>query len=351
MTMATTPVDDTVDDDSPETDAISAAVDASFEEGDDAPEDTPDEAPESVPSPDEGPEAVAAVAPDPVEPFSFNAFKQRNEMPGLTWNPATKSIQVQDERGLERMKQLLSHGREWEARGRQELVALRKESQQLREQPHAEIEGAKVYMAEFEALMQMEPEQAWAFLQEARANYPLIQAKAERAYAERLMDQARTANAPPEPDVEMIVEQAQSGAAELVQELLQDQSWATPQLSAKVSAYLSDPRVLDQWVLRATRDLPDQGLRAGQYVANWDRARELVAEYTEPYRDAHGQRTAAARQLQTTQTAAKTNAAALSRAKPAPTPARPSRSPDNGQFVKPDIVGDSMKAWADMTRD
>jgi hypothetical protein len=148
----------------------------------------------------------------------------------------------------------------------------------------------------------------------------------------------------------MVVEQAQSGAAELTQELLQDQPWATPQLSAKVSQYLSEPRTLDQWVLRATRDLPEQGLRKGQYVADWDRARALVDQYVEPYRDAHGQRTQAARQLQTTQTVAKSNAAALSRAKPAtPASSRP-RSPDNGQFVKPDILGDSMKAWAEMTR-
>jgi NACalpha-BTF3-like transcription factor len=347
MMDETTPVDDTVDDVATDTDAISAAVDESFADGADAP-DTPDDAPDSVPSPDEGPEAVAE--PDPIEPFAFNAFKQRNELPGLAWNPKTKTLTVQDDRGLERMKQLLSHGREWEARGRQELVALRKESQQLREQPHAEIEQAKVYMQEFEAMMQMEPEQLWQFISEARTNYPLMQAKAERAYAERLMDQARSANAPPEPDVELVVEQAQSGAAELVQEILHNQTWATPQLSAKVSHYLSDPRVLDQWVLRATRDLPEQGLRKGQYVANWDKARELVAEYTEPYRDAHGQRTQAARQLQTTQTVAKSNAAALSRAKPAtPAPSRP-RSPENGQFVKPDIVGDSMKAWAEMTR-
>ena len=342
----TTPVDDTVDDGAEPTDAISAAVDESFAEGDDAElTDAPGDAPELA-APDNGRQAVA-----PSEPFAFNAFKQRNELPGLAWNPQTRSITVQDDRGLERMKQLLSHGREWEARGRQELVALRKESQQLREQPHAEIEQAKVYMQEFEAMMQMEPEQLWQFISEARTNYPLMQAKAERAYAERLMDQARTANAPPEPDVEMVLDQAQNGAAELVQELLQDQTWATPQLSAKVTQYLSDPRVLDQWVLRARRDLPDQGLRAGQYVANWDRARELVAEYTEPYRDAHGQRTQAARQLQTTQTVARSNAAAMSRAKPAASASpRPPRSPKTGQFVAPDIIGDSMKAWAEMTR-
>jgi hypothetical protein len=314
-------------------------------------DDAPDDAPESVPSPDEGPEAVADAVPDvPPEPFAFNAFKQRQEVPGLVWNPQTKSITVQDDRGLERVKQLLSSGREWEMRGRQELLSLKKEAQSLREQPHAEIEQAKVYMQEFEAMMQMEPEQLWQFISEARTNYPLMQAKAERAYAERLMEQARTANAPPEPDVELIAEQAQSGAAELVQEILQDQTWATPQLSAKVSAYLSDPRVMDQWVLRARRDIPEQGLRAGQYVANWDKARELVAEYTEPYRDAHGQRTAAAKDLQTTQSAAQRNAASLSRAKPsaAPAPAKPAAT---GTRPRPqDVVKDAMQVWREMNR-
>ena len=347
MSEGIPPVEDTVDE-------IDLDVDAAL--GSDAElqtpttDDAPDDAPESVPSPDEGPEAVAEPVAPP-EPFAFNAFKQRQEMPGLVWDPKSKSITVQDDRGLERMKQLLSHGREWEARGRQELLALRKESQQLREQPHAEIEQAKVYMQEFEAMMQMEPEQLWQFISEARTNYPLMQAKAERAYAERLMDQARTANAPPEPDVELIAEQAQSGAAELVQEILQDQTWATPQLSAKVSAYLSDPRIMDQWVLRARRDLPDQGLRAGQYVANWDRARELVAEYTEPYRDAHGQRTAAARALQTTQSAAQRNAASLSRAKSPAASAPAKSSPPTAPRQRPqDVVSDAMKVWREMNR-
>ena len=347
MSEGIPPVEDTVDE-------IDLDVDAAL--GSDAElqtpttDDAPDDAPESVPSPDEGPEAVAEPVAPP-EPFAFNAFKQRQEMPGLVWDPKSKSITVQDDRGLERMKQLLSHGREWEARGRQELLALRKESQQLREQPHAEIEQAKVYMQEFEAMMQMEPEQLWQFISEARTNYPLMQAKAERAYAERLMDQARTANAPPEPDVELIAEQAQSGAAELVQEILQDQTWATPQLSAKVSAYLSDPRIMDQWVLRARRDLPDQGLRAGQYVANWDRARELVAEYTAPYRDAHGQRTAAARDLQTTQSAAQRNAASLSRAKSPAASAPAKSSPPTAPRQRPqDVVSDAMKVWREMNR-
>ena len=348
MTAGIAPVEDTVD----EMDLdVTAALGSDAELQPPTPDDAPDDAPESVPSPDEGPEA-AAVEPDvPPEPFAFNAFKQRQEMPGLVWDAKAKRITVQDDRGLERMKQLLSHGREWEARGRQELIALRKESQQLREQPHAEIEQAKVYMQEFEAMMQMEPEQLWAFISEARTNYPLMQAKAERAYAERLMEQARTANAPPEPDVELIAEQATSGAAELVQELLQDQSWASPQLAAKVSAYLSDPRTMDQWVLRATRDLPDQGLRAGQYVANWDRARELVAEYTEPYRDAHGQRTAAAKDLQTTQSAAHRNAASLSRAKPsAASPAAKASPPASSRPRPQDVVRDAMKVWSEMNR-
>ena len=348
MTAGIAPVDDTVD----EMDLdVNAALGSDAEFQTPTPDDAPEEAPESIPSPDEGPEAVAAVPDVPPEPFAFNAFKQRQEVPGLLWDPKSKSITVQDERGLERMKQLLSHGREWEARGRQELVALRKESQQLREQPHAEIEQAKVYMQEFEAMMQMEPEQLWAFISEARTNYPLMQAKAERAYAERLMDQARTANQPPEPDVELIAEQATSGAAELVQELLQDQTWATPQLAAKVSAYLSDPRILDQWVLRATRDLPEQGLRKGQYVADWDTARHLVAEYTEPYRDAHGQRTAAAKDLQTTQSAAHRNAASLSRAKPPAASPSAKSSPSPSTRPRPqDVVRDAMKVWSEMNR-
>jgi hypothetical protein len=347
MTAGIAPVDDTVDEMELDVDAALGS-DAELQPSSD---DAPDDAAADMGEADDALAVGTPAAPVvPSEPFAFNAFKQRQEVPGLLWDPKSKSITVQDERGLERMKQLLSHGREWEARGRQELVALRKESQQLREQPHAEIEQAKVYMQEFEAMMQMEPEQLWQFISEARTNYPLMQAKAERAYAERLMDQARTANAPPEPDVEMVLDQAQNGAAELVQELLQDQTWATPQLSAKVAQYLSDPRVLDQWILRARRDLPDQGLRAGQYVADWDTARRLVAEYTEPYRDAHGQRTAAAKDLQTTQSAAQRNAASLSRAN-RPAASAPAKSSAPSTRPRPqDVVSDAMKVWREMNR-
>ncbi len=63
------------------------------------------------------------------------------------------------------------------------------------------------------------------------------------------------------------------------------------------------------------------------------------------------QRTAAAKDLQTTQSAAQRNAASLSRAKPSAAPA-PAKSPaPNPNRQRPqDVVRDAMKVWGEMNR-
>ena len=111
--------------------------------------DAPVEAAEDAGEGEDAPTAPEAVAEPPaeLEPFTFKAFKQDYEVPGLRFDKAKNAIVVEDPRGLDRLRQMLSHGREWEARGRQELVQLRKENTLLREQPVAEIEQAKAYLA------------------------------------------------------------------------------------------------------------------------------------------------------------------------------------------------------------
>ena len=320
-------------------------------EAPDAPVATETDADEGVDAPD-APEAVTEP-PAELEPFTFKAFKQDYEVPGLRYDKGKNAIVVDDARGLDRLRQMLSHGREWEARGRQELVALRKENTLLREQPVAEIEQAKTYLAEVQALMEMPVEELAEWVMNARSHWPVMQAKAERAYAERLMAQAQAAQQPPEPDVEQVIEEAQSGAAALVSELLTNQAWANPDIAAELTEFLSEPRTLDQWVLRANRDLPDMGIRAGQYVANWDAAREIVDRMTKPYRRAHEQTATVQQRAAQTTKVAQQNAAALATAKkpapkPAPTAAKPA-TPAKPQS-RSDLMAEVWNVWKEQQR-
>lgn len=357
------PVDDTVDID-PAPSGLDAIADAINSGGAPTP-DAPDDAPTAdAPSDAEGPEAAAAPEPapdpepDPIEPFAFNAFKQRYEVPGLTFNPRTGTIQAESPQALERVKQLLSRGREWEAEGRYELKKLQAANHQLKAQPHEEIEKARVYLDEWNTLMQMSEEQLFQFLTTARGEWPKIEARAERAYAEKLYQQAQAAQQPPEPDVEQVVEHASHGAAELVQEFLHDQPWATPEMAASLTQFLNERRNMDHWVARATRDIPEQGLRKGQYVALWDDARQMLIDRTQPYRDAHAQyatrQTAAAQQIQKTQTVAHQNAKALALVKgtkPASVaPRPPTSSPPPTRETRQDIIAEAFGTWREMKR-
>lgn len=359
------PVDDTVDID--ETDDAATLASVAQDGPDDAPTDDaePADAPDDAPA-DDAPAPVAEAAPeppapDPVEPFAFNAFKQRYEVPGLAFNPKTHTITAEGPQAVQRLQQLLSHGREWEARGRQELVQTRRELQQVKETGSAETEAAKAYLSEWEKLMAMHPDDVAAYVVHAQASWPKIQAEATLKHAQQVLEQVKTAQQPPEPDVDAVVEDARSGAAELVQEFLQDQPWATPAVREKVTAFLQDIGTMNRWVARATRDMPEHGIRAGQYVAVWDDARALLDQYVAPYRDAHAQfathQTAAAKQIQQTQTVAAQNAKALAQAKPVVrTPPRvASVVADDApklttQEIRAKIDRDMDRAWEDQRR-
>lgn len=299
------------------------------------------------------PREPAAPEVPPTTPFAFSAFRQEYAVPGTVFNPADRTIRFEDDRALNRMKQMLSHGREWEARGRQELVGLKRENEALRHQPVEEIEKARAFMQEWTHLMQMPPEELAAFLEAARTQWPLIEARAERAYAERLREQATMAQTPPEPDVEVIVEEVQHGAADLVEDYLANQPWATPDVRQTLVEYLQDRATMNQYVGRARTDMPDIGLRAGQYAADWDTARALVERMAKPYRDAHAQltaqQTAATQKLQQTTKIAAQNAATLAQAKPkapapkpTPAPAAPRRS------IREEIAVNADRIWREV---
>lgn len=364
MSAPVIPEADSVDiDEGPDESALMAAADSINASDapvltDDAPE--TDETTDSAPTDAEGAEAKAPEPAAPAfEPFAFNAFKQRYEVPGLKFDAKARAIVADDDRALERVKQMLSHGREWEARGRQELVQLRRENELIKTQPNPEVEQSKVFNAEFRRLMEEgADEDAAALVMAMRREWPLTQARALQAHAEKVYQHAQAANEPPAPDVEQVVSHASQEAAEFVRETLENEPWATPELVEQLTTWLNDRRNMNQWVARATRDLPDEGVRKGQYVALWDDARAMLDERTQPYRDAHAkfatQQTAAAEKIKTTQSIAATNAKTLALVKKpaspnaAPRAITPAPTPKRG--TRDDVIAEAFGTWREMKR-
>jgi vacuolar-type H+-ATPase subunit H len=244
---------------------------------------------------------------------------------------------------------LLTKGREFETRGRLEIQALRQELQRRESEPDEEKVQAQVYLQEFRALMTMSEQELYDFCTNARMNWPKIEAKAERTYAERLHQQARTANQPPEPDREALVEEATRGVSQFIQSSLANENWATSEVRDELATILSNPRLLSQFVYRTDRDIPEYGVRAGQWVADWDRAGELLADLQKPYQRAATATQAATQRVQTTQAVAQTNARALARAKPTTPPVAPKKTAPPRQRPQ-DVVKDAMAVWRDMNR-
>lgn len=351
-------------------------MDAAPDQGPDAADgfgggDEPAEAPAAAPE-GAAPEATAgaiatgnatpaASAPEPF-PFAFKAENQWRAVPGTTWDPQRGTITVGSVEALEQLQKYLGMGFKYEAVTKPELFALRRQVGQLQQQASAEVEQAKVYLAEWKRMMEMPEEELAAFVLAARQEWPRIEARAERAVAERLLEQARAAQAPPEPDVESIVEEARTGAAQLVQEALHGQPWATPEVARELVEYLQDVQQMDQWVLRAARDFPEMGVRAGQYVANWDTARAMLDRLTAGYRRAYGQlaqqQQQQAARVQATSRVAAANAAAVAQAatgkastRPparAAAPARTAKPSAPARQTKDDIIQEAFAQWRSM---
>lgn len=328
-------------------DAEASFADDASAELDGAPVETTDEP--DAPA-DDAPAVETAttepVMPEPV-PFAVNVFGKAYQLPGASFQAAQRQIQFASDKDFDRARQLLTKGREYETVGRQELQAARAELHRLKNEPDEEKTQAQVYLQEFRQLMTMSEQELYDFCSNARMNWPKIEAKADRAYAERLREQARTAATPPEPDVDVIVEQAQDGAAQFIQKTLANEPWATPDVCAELTTLLSDRSMLGQFVYRTDRDIPEYGVRAGQWVADWDRANALLMKLTQPYQRAATTAQAATQRVQTTQAVAQTNARSLARAKP-PAPAAP---PTKKPAPKPrpqDVVRDAMAVWKGM---
>ena len=306
---------------------------------DDNTDDAPDAAPVDAATVEEVPPAV---------PFAVNVWGQPYQLPGSTFDPKNRAIAFASDKDFDRARQLLTKGREFETRGRQEIQQLRSELQRRDNEPDEEKVQAQVYLQEFKALMTMSEQELYDFCTNARMNWPKIEAKADRAYAERLREQARTANAPPEPDREAIVEEATRGASQFIQSTLANEAWATPEVRDELTAILSNPRMLSQFVYRTDRDVPEYGVRAGQWVADWDRAGELLADLQKPYQRAATATQAATQRVQTTQAVAQTNARALARAKPTNTPVAPQKKAAPPRQRPQDVVKDAMSVWREM---
>jgi hypothetical protein len=302
----------------------------------------------------------AEPAAEPAVPFSVTVYGQQHAIPGLTWDQKAQALRVADERAFHRVQNLLTKGREWETRGRQELHQTRRQLETV-QQTKSETEAqASAYLAEWQKVLSLPEQDFLAFAQAFRQNVPRLEAQAERAAAEQVLAQARQLQEPPEPDPETIIEQAQDGSAELVAQMVRGQPWADPTVTQELARLMQSPSVLGQFVYRAQEDVPQYGVRRGQWVADWDAARQLVVQYAQPYQRAHAlaERKVAEATQRATATApvAQQNARVLAKAGavPAPTTRAPNGSrttPDKAPATTPADLDRELDAmWADMIR-
>lgn len=260
------------------------------------------------------PVAGTPAAPSLSQQFGVNVHGQNYALQGVMFDPATRTLSAADDRTFDRVRQLITNGREYETRWRQELTQAQRKAVQIREEVNQETIKSSEYNKTFEQLMTRPIEEVAAMLGEWRTEWPRIQANAQVAYAERMMQQAQTAQQGEAPDVEMVIEQAQNGVAEMVEQVLADQPWATPEAKAELTALMSDVHTLDRFVARAQRDDPQNRIQAGQYVADWDTARQILQQYARPYLGAYQTSSQAAHRATATSAVATNNTKALAAA-------------------------------------
>jgi hypothetical protein len=341
-------------------DAIETDTDAPAELADDA-TDNPDVESDEINAEVKEPaaEPVAEQEP-PLEPFVVRAGKRDWPIDGLFWDAKHSVFRVADEKAFNRTAGLLSAGREWERVGRAELAHARREVERIKESKGETEAQAAAYLAEWQKVLSLPEQDFLAFAQAFRQNVPRLEAQAERAAAEQILAEAKRLQEPPEADPESIIGDAQEGSAELVAQMLRGQPWADPAAEQDLVRLMQSPSVLGQFVFRAPQDVPEYGIRRGQWVADWDAAKQLVVQYAQPYMRAHtlAERKVAEATARSAATApvAQQNAKVLARAGVVPAPA--TRAP-NGSRTTPDKAPATTPAdldreldamWADMIR-
>lgn len=319
------------------------------EDGDD-----PSEPPPEPPTPSASAATPPAPTTEPPAPFTVTVHGQQHAIPGLTLDKAANAFRFADDRTFARVQNLLTKGREWETRGRQELHATRRELEATKAARTEREAQAEAYLSEWRKLMELPDEQFLAFAQAARQEWPRVQAQAERAVAEQKLAEAQRLQQPPEPDPESLLEQAQEGAEQFVRRMVAAEPWADPQTQQALVQWMQSPSVLGQFVYRAPQDVPQHGIRQGQWVADWDRARELLVQYANPLVVAYQARQTAAPVAQATGATASTgtpraaqqNARVLATAGRARGPAPAPRVP-NGSTPPASTRRDARKALDD----
>lgn len=267
--------------DLPESDAapVEPTEDAPPASDGDAPEPPPENPPPTSPA---AAPAPTSAPPEPAAPFAVTVYGQTHTLQGVTFDKQANVLRMQDDRAFARVQNLLTKGREWETRGRQELHATRRELEATKASRTEREAQAEAYLSEWRKLMELPDEQFLAFAQAARMEWPRVQAQAERAVAEQKLAEAQRLQQPAEPDPESLLEQAQEGAEQFVVRMVANEPWADPQTQQALVQWMQSPSVLGQFVYRAPQDLPQQGIRQGQWVADWDRAREMLVQYANP---------------------------------------------------------------------
>lgn len=316
----------------PETPATEAAETAAPEAAESA-EDEQDDAPEASP---DGPEADASAdsvaktdsptanaqtpeptrEPDPTpEPLSIKASRKSVTIDGVLRRTDGLLITADSEK---RVVDLMRRGLDAESVLVPENIQLRKHVAAMEQARSAREVEADAMVKQLDAILDGGPDAVVAFLEDYARQRPVLKARAIEAAAHWKMEQAERATQPdPEEYHAAIAQEARDVIAETVRDQVKAAGLTDEDATALVARYGNR---LGAFVVQVPHDMPEMGLRAGQYAVNSQTLLEELSYDISLRREAYTakQKADALAKQQTTQQAAhaakQSNAAVLKQA-------------------------------------
>lgn len=303
------------------------------------------------------PADAPSVPPDepspPREPLVITASRKQHPIPGVHRVRTADGERLEVEpAALTRVTTLLRQGLDAEQVLVPETIALRKKVVELEKQAGemrtAREAQADAMVQELEKILDGGPESVLAFLEDYARQRPILEAKGIEARAKFREEQARRMTEPAQEDYLAAVEhEARTELSGMVETYLTQQGVAPEDIKA-VDTRLQQR--LGAFVVQVPHDMPEMGLRAGQYALNAQLLEQELAYEATLRKEAATAKAEAARFKQEAEAkvaaakargAAERNAAALKAAQAS----RPTPNPKRETPAKPVNARDRRSQW------
>lgn len=244
------------------TESAAPEAEASEDVKDDATEasDTPaaEAAPETIAPPDPTPEPE----PEP-EPLVIKASRKAVTIDGVKRQKNGLLITPDSEK---RVTDLLRRGLDAESVLVPENTQLRKALAQAEQATSAREKEFEAMVSQLDAILDGGPDAVVAFLEDYARQRPVLKAKAIEAAAHWKLEQAQRASQPdPEEYLDSIAQEARDVIGDRVRTKAQEAGLDKADADALVQRYANR---LGAFVVQVPHDMPELGLRAGQYAVN-----------------------------------------------------------------------------------